>query len=137
MVGPLLQLLFIKPVSGSARGASGNSYGRPQVRSLPGPGARRYQEACIYEMDLKKGKKYSLFLSPQAGVEPEGGRKQSAKGLMSRYVMTSPPLLATRKTAKQITAVTCPRCGELDIIKYVLSEDFFGEHLDRSRVLLV
>ena len=100
--GQKLQLLFIKPSAKSG----------PEVRSLPS--ARSYLEACIYEMDLKVGKKYNLFLAAQKG-------RLMGKALMARYVMTGPPLLASNKTRKRIEAATCPTCGKLDFLsKYIM-----------------
>ena len=99
----MLQLLFIKPKS---------ELKRPEIRSLPE--SRRYLEACIYEMDLKKGKKYHLFLAAQPG------EMRSAKGKMARYVMTSPPVLSTKKSTKKISSVTCEHCG-----KFSFMYDFF------------
>ena len=98
-VGPLLQLLFIKPK---------NSKNQLEVRSLPE--SRKYLEACIYEMDLKKGKKYNLFLASQPGI------MSSEKGKMARYVMTSPPILASKKSRRKITSATCSKCGKLAIL---------------------
>jgi len=96
--GQKLQLLFIKPSAKSG----------PEVRSLPS--ARSYLEACIYEMDLKVGKKYNLFLAAQKG-------RLMGKALMARYVMTGPPLLASNKTRKRIEAATCPTCARPPKIK--------------------
>lgn len=65
-IGPFVQLLFLKP----------RIQRRPEVRSIKEP--RRYLEACIYAMDLKKGKKYNLFLAAQPGS------MASKKGKMAR-----------------------------------------------------
>lgn len=46
------------------------------MRSVKEPS--RYLEACIYAMDLKKGKKYNLFLASQPGS------MSSKKGKMAR-----------------------------------------------------
>ena len=98
-VGPLLQLLFIKPKT---------SKHQPEIRSLPE--SRKYLEACIYEMDLKKGKKYNLFLASQPGM------MSSEKGKMARYVMTSPPILASKKSRRKITSATCSKCGKFTFL---------------------
>ena len=66
-IGPFVQLLFLKPQVNKKR---------PEVRSVKEP--RRYLEACIYAMDLKKGKKYNLFLASQPGS------MSSKKGKMAR-----------------------------------------------------
>lgn len=94
--GQKLQLLFIKPAPVKTA--------RPELRSLPS--ARSYLEACIYEMDLKVGKKYNLFLAAQTG-------RLVGKARMARYVMTGPPLLASNKTKKRIEAATCKTCGKI------------------------
>jgi len=99
-VGPLLQLLFIKPKTFK---------NQPEVRSLPE--SRKYLEACIYEMDLKKGKKYNLFLARQPGT------MSSEKGKMARYVMTSPPILSSRKSRRKIISATCTKCGNKPRVK--------------------
>ena len=93
-VGPLVQLLFLKP----------REKKKQEVRSVKEP--RKYLEACIYEMGLKKGKKYNLFLASQPG------KMGSKKGRMARFVMTSPPVLSSKKSSRRILAVTCPSCGE-------------------------
>ena len=95
-VGPLVQLLFLKP----------RSKKKQEVRSVKEP--KKYLEACIYEMGLKKGKKYNLFLATQPG------KMSSKKGQMARFVMTSPPVLSSNKSSRKILAVTCPgtACGE-------------------------
>ena len=64
-IGPFIQLLFLKP-----------QVRRPRARSVQKPS--RYLEACIYAMDLKKGKKYNLFLASQPGS------MASKKGKMAR-----------------------------------------------------
>ena len=95
-VGPLVQLLFLKPKSKK----------KQEVRSVKEP--KKYLEACIYEMGLKKGKKYNLFLATQPG------KMSSKKGQLARFVMTSPPVLSSKKSSRKILAVTCPgtACGE-------------------------
>ena len=91
-----MQLLFLKP-----RPAGGRA-GR---RAVPEP--RRYLEACIYSLDLALGKRYNLFLSAQPGPAPA-----SKKGRLARYLMTAPPILASKKSTRKILGVTCPDCGE-------------------------
>jgi hypothetical protein len=98
-VGQRLQLLFIKPQEQEQEAANR----RPQLRSLPS--SRSYLEACIYELDLKAGKRYHLFLATQPG--PLTGRAG-----LARYLMSGPPLLASKKSAKKILAATCKDCGE-------------------------
>ena len=93
-VGPLVQLLFLKP----------RTKKKQEVRSVKEP--KKYLEACIYEMDLKKGKKYNLFLASQPG------KMSSQKGRMARFVMTSPPVLSSKKSTRRILALSCPGCGE-------------------------
>ena len=100
-VGQRLQLLFIKPQEQlQAAAAAGR---RPELRSLPS--ARSYLEACIYELDLKAGKRYHLFLAAQSG-------QLTGRADLVRYVMTGPPLLASKKSAKKILAATCKDCGK-------------------------
>ena len=102
-VGQKLQLLFIKPPEQEAAAAP-NSGRRPELRSLTT--ARSYLEACIYQLDLKAGKRYHLFLAAQPG-------QLTGRADLARYVMTGPPLLASKKSAKKILAATCKDCGEL------------------------
>ena len=97
-VGPKLQLLFIKPKE-KEESKDGNKKQKDNDRLT-------YLEACIYEMDLKAGKRYHLFLASQPGVG------QGGKGQLARYVMTSPPILASKKSARKIASVTCPKCGK-------------------------
>ena len=77
---------------------------KKRSRSVDEP--RKYLEACIYAMDLKKGKKYNLFLASQPGT------MASKKGKMARFFMTAPPVLASKKSTRKILAVTCPTCGK-------------------------
>ena len=99
-VGPFVQLLFLKP-------RSSKQSRRPEPRSAAEE-PRKYLEACIYEMDLKRGKRYNLFLAAQPGGTPA-----SKKGRMARFFMTAPPVLSSNKSTRKILAVTCPTCGEL------------------------
>jgi hypothetical protein len=101
-VGQKLQLLFIKPPEQPVAAAA-NSGRRPELRSLPS--ARSYLEACIYQLDLKAGKRYHLFLAAQPG-------QLTGRADLARYVMTGPPLLASKKSAKKILAATCKDCGK-------------------------
>ncbi|XP_023348993.1 uncharacterized protein LOC111717759, partial [Eurytemora carolleeae] len=89
--GRKLQLLFIKPESRTG----------PQLRSMPA--ARSYLEACIYELDLKVGKKYNLFLAAQQG-------KFTGKAELARFVMTAPPILSSKKSLRKIKEATCSNC---------------------------
>ena len=91
--GRKLQLLFIKPETRTG----------PQLRSMPA--ARSYLEACIYELDLKVGKKYNLFLAAQQG-------RFTGKAELARFVMTAPPLLSSKKSLRKIKEATCTNCGE-------------------------
>ena len=97
-VGPFIQLLFLKP--------------KTKKRAVTEP--RKYLEACIYAMDLKKGKKYNLFLAAQPG------KMASNKGRMARFFMTAPPVLVNKKSTRKILSVTCPTCG-----KCLTSNNFF------------
>ena len=92
-VGSFIQLLFLKP-----------KMRKHPVRSVNEP--RKYLEACIYSMDLKKGKKYHLFLATQPGA------MASKKGKMARFLMTGPPILSSKKSTRKILEVTCPKCGK-------------------------
>ena len=57
-------------------------------------------------MDLKKGKKYNIFLAAQPGT------MSSEKGKMARFVMTSPPILSSKKSTRKIKSAACPKCGK-------------------------
>jgi hypothetical protein len=118
-VGQRLQLLFIKPQEEAAMAAAPPSGGRrPELRSLPS--ARSYLEACIYELDLKPGKRYHLFLAAQPG-------QLSGRADLARYVMTGPPLLASKKSAKKILAATCKDCGEYFLLYSIVL--YFFRHI--------
>ena len=101
-VGPFVQLLFLKPKTKK----------HPEVRSVKEP--RKYLEACIYSMDLKKGKKYHLFLAAQPGM------MSSKKGRMARFFMTAPPVFSSKKSTRKIMEVTCPTCGKFIISFFIL-----------------
>ena len=90
---------------------------KKRSRSVDEP--RKYLEACIYAMDLKKGKKYNLFLASQPGT------MASKKGKMARFFMTAPPVLASKKSTRKILAVTCPTCGKFQnyVIKNISHPD--------------
>ena len=63
-----------------------------------GAGAASFLEACIYQMDLEAGAKYYLFLAGRADMR-------------GRFVMTAPPLLATRKATRRVKSALCTNCG--------------------------